>query len=118
MHLRAKRLTHCLKIATKILPQGQRRDPVVWWHKDIDDAAKVRDLLESEAHLCDDNRKQWVEACQEVVKLIKLRRLEYWKDFNTKNTWSINSGKTAAVLRSLNREQRISTNVALVSAKG
>jgi hypothetical protein len=52
------------------------------------------------------------------VTLIKVKRLEYWKEFNTKFNYTTNPGKVAAVIKSINREQRTSTNIALVTDKG
>ena len=118
MHLRSKRLNHCLKLAARILPQGARKDPVIWWHEEIDEASRIRDLLGEEAHVNEENRIEWVQACQEVVNIIKRRRLEYWKDFNTKYSYTSNPGKVAAVIKSINREQRTSTNIAIVTDKG
>ena len=53
MHQRAHRLHRCLAMASKVIPQGCRRDPVPWWHPDIDEAITIRDHLRDEADVCE-----------------------------------------------------------------
>ena len=118
MHNRSKRLNAALVLATKILPRGCRYDPVPWWHDEIDDAVVIRDLLREEASLCEQNRVEWINACQEVTAIIKMKRLEYLRDFYTKVTYTANPGKVAAVIKSINRDPRASTNIAIVTNNG
>jgi hypothetical protein len=56
IHQRAHRLHRCLAMASKVIPQGCRRDPVPWWHPDIDEAITIRDHLREEADVCEEHR--------------------------------------------------------------
>jgi ribonuclease HI len=112
------RFNSSVLLAAKVLPRGSRYDPVPWWHQDINDAVEIRDLLRQEAGLCDENRNEWVNACQLVVKVIKEKRLEYWRENNTRTTYTTNPGKVAAVIKGINRDPRTSTNIAIVTPKG
>jgi hypothetical protein len=118
MHNRSKRFNTSVILAAKVLPRGGRYDPVPWWHQDINDAVEIRDLLREEANLCDENRNEWVNSCQLVVKVIKEKRLEYWRENNTKTTYTTNPGKVAAVIKGINRDPRTSTNIAMVTPNG
>ena len=118
MHQRAHRLHRCLAMASKVIPQGCRRDPVPWWHPDIDEAITIRDHLREEADVCEDNRLEWVEACQGVTEIIKRSRLVFWRDFSTTLNYSTDPSKVATIIQSINREPRPTTNIAIVNADG
>ena len=118
LHQRSIRLNSCLLLASRTLPRGCRYDPVPWWHNEIDNAIEIRDLLREEAGESEENRIEWVNSCQDVVVIIKQKRLEYWKEYNNTLRYTTNPGKVAAVLNDINRESRSSTNIAIVANNG
>ena len=103
----------------KGLPKGCRKDPMPWYHPDIDIVVQERERLRQFMFRSEEDKERWVEASKKVVETIKLRRREAWREFvQTQLQYTRDPQKTARVVRNINREQRMGSNVTLFSPTG
>jgi len=113
------RLQSGFKQGLKGLPKGCRKDPIPWYHPDIDRAIQERERLRQFMSRSEADKERWVEASKEVVETIRLRRREAWREFvHTQLQYTQDPQKTARVIRNINREQRMGSNFTLFSPNG
>ena len=66
--------------AKAAIPRGYRPDSVPWWHPDIDRAIERRDEAFTLIGEKDSGHDEWLQACQEVQRVIKIKRDECWRE--------------------------------------
>ena len=110
--------TEGMLVASKCIPRGCRKDPVSWWDDAIDQAIDKRNELCVLASQNNEFHGAWVKACGEVRSVIKEKRLRAWAEFATSLNFHSDPGRTATVLRNLDRSPRPSTARIIYSDQG
>ena len=75
------RLINAIQNAAKDLPKGCRKDPKAWWTEEIAEAEEERNLLREDADKGANEKKAWLDKCEEVRKLISEGKTKAFREF-------------------------------------
>ena len=71
-----------IKKADKLaIPAGKIRDPKPWWNDKVEEAVKLRNEARASAHLGEDERKAWNQACRHATKIRKTEKTAWWNSY-------------------------------------
>jgi hypothetical protein len=109
--------------AEKVIPRGCRKDPVCWWHEDIDEAIQARELRRLEMTTSFGVERVEAEtafktACENVREVIKARRREHWLEFVSSLSYTTAPAVTARVIKEIRRERRTADTFVILSKSG
>ena len=67
------------KTATKHIPRGCRKCPKPWWNEEVEETTK--DRQRKTAHVDQENKDAWIEACQKAKSAISEAKSNSWKNY-------------------------------------
>jgi ribonuclease HI len=107
-----------VKAAKKVIPRGCRTDPVPWWCKEIDEAMMARDQLEDQVGDDPGSKQRWVEAQDNVRRVIREKRTEFWQRTAEGLSYHTQPSQTVRTIKAIGREPRTTTTTILVGKGG